>query len=66
MGERTVARELVGDKDSSVVADSILWFESNETVAWASVPEPFEDVRLDPAATDERSVVCQSLRRTDP
>jgi hypothetical protein len=27
---------------------------------------PFEDVRLDPAATDERSVVCQSLRRTDP
>jgi hypothetical protein len=27
---------------------------------------PFENVRLDPAATDERSVVCQSLRRTDP
>jgi hypothetical protein len=27
---------------------------------------PLENVRLDPAATDERSVVCQSLRRTDP
>jgi hypothetical protein len=25
-----------------------------------------EDVRLDPAATDERSVVCQSLRHTAP
>jgi hypothetical protein len=36
LGERTVAREAVGDKDNSVDADSILWFESDETVAWAS------------------------------
>jgi hypothetical protein len=59
LGERIVARELVGDKNNSVVADSILWFESDDTVAWASVPN---DARA-PAGTDEFSLVRQSLLR---
>ena len=33
LGERTVARKPVGDKDNSVVAETIRWFQSDDMVA---------------------------------
>jgi len=40
------------------------WFRNDARALRSGMP--FEDVRLDPAGTDELSVVCKSLRRTDP
>jgi hypothetical protein len=44
-----------------LLADSVSTAGAN-----AVIRRQIEDVRLDPAATDERSVVCQSLRHTAP